>query len=181
MIAKDQLCRSIVHPKFMNAGVLDEEQFFQFGESKSEPGVYVVSIASAYILGSLDAIHEYGGGIAKASNDRFRMNTGQDPNPEACYLGFFHLRCREILNTDCEHYRISVKWQPELGCEAHFEIELSLSNSDASKAARRSCRRKTAGKLHNQSLGPQLMSSASYTEEQMDCLRNLDWTRHLTS
>lgn len=172
MFPRDVVCRAIDYPQFANGAVLDEEQAFRLQALKWPKGDYGVSVASKFSLKSVEAVHEYGLDVVAKKNARAPHRF-----PQVSYLGFFELEHQQILAQQMELYDIAVKWRPEEGCQAHYQIELSpgAAAAGATNADRRGERSELARRLREVSAGPMLLGREEYSEIELGYLRDLGY------
>ncbi|MFC5038047.1 hypothetical protein [Tianweitania sediminis] len=124
----DVLCRAALFPRFIKDGVFDIETLMRFS-TVEEDSHYAMSVGSKFLLRTSDGVHNYGCAAAQIANDNFREKNGRDPEPlnEAVhYLGFYELPFHSIKDVRgrLTNHHLSVRWVPEHGQDAHFQVEL---------------------------------------------------------
>lgn len=160
MLSRDIFARSIEHPKDFSNDVLDQEQFFQFSVSEVRKGDYALSVASRWLLRNLAGVHEYGRFVVDCKNARFRQSNGTDPNPMKKYVGSYNLFAGSIENLSLRHYQVGLRWKPEEGQDAHFEIELTHKGNGTKKELKKD-RREARSALFDARFGPDICENAA--------------------
>lgn len=173
MLPRDIFARSIEHPKDFSSNVLDQEQFFQFSESEVAKGDYALSVASRWLLRTEENVHKYGRFVAGCKNARFKAVKGTDPNPMRKYVGSYNLFAESIESLDLCHYRVGLRWKPEEGQDAHFQIELTHKGS-GTRSNLKSNRREARAALFDARFGPDICKNASRDVELSDVVSQLD-------
>jgi hypothetical protein len=144
MQQNDLASRCILYPKaFVSQSVFAPEAFFQFSQVGAAESHYALSVASRFILRTIDNAHEYGCRTAERINTGFERRAGRAPDASerTHYLGLWDLRAGAIRSIELDCYRIQLRAFPEHGEKAHFQVELILANSNASSKARKKDRR----------------------------------------
>lgn len=159
MLDGDKFSRMIEHPRAFTNGRLDPETYFQFIPTNTAKSVYALSVASKFILKTIDAVHSYGAGVAQEKNNRFLELNGHEPDPAVTYVGHYDLFLGSINRINLDYYSQGVRWVPENGRTAHFQIELYPSGN-ATKSQLKADRRKARAALFDVCMGPALCPDA---------------------
>jgi hypothetical protein len=173
MLPKDVFARSIEYPKDFSGGVLDQEQFFQFSEEEVRKNDYALSVASCWLLKTVEAVHEYGRFVADCKNVRYKELKGSGPNPMRRYVGSYSLFAEAIEGMSLSHYSVDLNWKPEEGQDAHFQIELTHNGSGGRKALKGD-RRFARAALYDARFGPEICSIASNDDDLSEIISQLD-------
>ncbi|WP_289150357.1 hypothetical protein [uncultured Salipiger sp.] len=173
MLPKDRFARSIEHPKDFSSDTIDQEQYFQLGEKPN--GVYVLSVSSRFILREDEKIHDYGRKVVAMKNERFAKEKGHDPSPLKKYIGFYEI-FEECANACTDNnYNAVIRWVPENGLDAHFEVQL-LPIGDGSAKQRKKSRRRARQILFDNKFGPEICRIAALDGDLKDAISNLTHT-----
>ncbi len=159
-MVKGVLCRSILYPKCVRAGVFDDLALVQLFDVNGDKSVYALSLASRYLLKNDIGAHGYGCRTAQRMNDAYQAREGVPAPPEkrTHYLGFYDITGRDVTSLPSEHYAITVRHLTEHGERAHFQLEFQdVSALGASKSAdktRRNDRNLSLQAMVDRMLGP---------------------------
>lgn len=132
MLNGDKLCRSALYPRCAKNGVFDEAALLQFSDVNRDGKTFALSLASRFILKTVDEAHGYGRRTATRANDGIKQrNGGEDPNEDerVHYLGFYDMYYGDLQKVSLEHYRSNVRWYLENGEQAHFQMEWHLQTT----------------------------------------------------
>ena len=173
MLPKDIFARSIEYPKDFKSDVLDQEQFLQFSKDEAKKENYALSVASRWLLRNVENVHIYGRFVAECKNDRYRAIHGTDPDPMRKYLGSYNLFTECIERLDLTHYGAELRWKPEQGQDAHFQIEL-VHNRKGSRTQLKRDRREARSVLFDCRFGPDLCEIAQQEGEYSEVLSQID-------
>ncbi len=159
----DIICRAVIYPRAINRDVFDEEQFLQFESLKdSNKTVYALSVVSYHLIRTCCEVHRYGETAAAAGNARLKAKRGYVPNEdERVYLGFYWLEYCDVLNVKMKFYGLHVKWRPEKGCDAHFQIEMRQDKFSGNRGERKRDRLVATNRIWNLLYGPCVPEPAS--------------------
>lgn len=174
MLPRDIFARSIEHPKDFPDHVLDHEQVFQFSETLEKNGKHALSVASKWLLRTTEAIHDYGRTIVEIKNDRYRETKGMDPDPLRKYVGSFYLFAKSIEGLELEKYKSELKWKPEAGQDAHFQIELTPHQIATAKELKKERRQVRQG-LFDARFGPDICDIAKNDLSLRETINNLKY------
>lgn len=159
MLPKDIFVRSIEHPKDFPSGVLDQEQFFQFSNDDLAPENYVLSVASRWLLRNIEGVHEYGRYVVQCKNERFFDRHGHGPDPMRKYLGSYSVFAESVDEVKLPNYRVDLRWKPENGQDAYFQIELILAGTGGNRTLKKD-RREMRRALFDARFGPDICDIA---------------------
>ncbi|PQZ51913.1 hypothetical protein CQ052_05100 [Ochrobactrum sp. MYb15] len=135
MFNGDIVCRSALFPRFLANGVFDENLLLDV-TSNTDKSVYSISVGSRFILRDDNGAHRYGIRAAKLGNERFLRQKGRHPEPlveKVHYVGFYDLICGDVRSVQMRFYRLGIVWKPEHGNDAHFQVDFTRNNVNATK------------------------------------------------
>ncbi|MEZ2329947.1 hypothetical protein AB6802_09500 [Mesorhizobium sp. RCC_202] len=138
MFPNDLLCRSILFPKSWPNDVFDIEALLRL--DSVDKNVHALSVASRYLLETVDGAHKYGCRAAVAGNKRLEEKNQRPPAPVAeaiHYLGFYDMRYGAVTDISLNYYEIQIRWRFENGEDAHFQIELHPKSGDSTERQRK--------------------------------------------
>lgn len=128
----DLFCRSVFFPSIaLKHDFFSDEVLMQFDAADDES--YGLSVASRCMLVDEAGAHGYGCRTSDKKNERFERENGRKPNPEdeqRFYVGFYDLRPAYFSHIKLDHYSMSLRWVPEEGEDAHFEVRLDRVAGD---------------------------------------------------
>lgn len=137
MFPEDRIFRPVIHPKVCPAGVLDEDAYFQFRKIDNE--TYRISVGSRFLARNIDGAHSFGLTVADAQDSSARRNKGLQGR--VCYyIGFYDATWGEIRQAETDTYYLELKWSPENGLDAHFNLSLCQKSTEKTKAQRKNDR-----------------------------------------
>ena len=172
MLPKDIFARALEFPKDFPDNALDPENYFQFSAMGKGSSDYALSIASRFQLRTPDAVHSYGEAVVEAKNARYILDKGVEPNPRKKYVGFYDFFAECIQRVVFQTYILRMKWRPENGQDAHFQVELLWTGADG-KEARKKDRRRAVQALYDGCFGPEILPSAHFDDELAPAIANL--------
>jgi hypothetical protein len=144
MLFDDLFCRAVLFPKAWPNNVFDVEALLRLDEISGADDRYAMSVGSRYILKDEVGAHYYGCATAEKSNQRLQRTAGRQLNTlgeTVHYLGFYDLRYGEVTEIKLTCYDVIIKWRPEDGEDAHFQVELVGKVGDWPKKQRKNERR----------------------------------------
>lgn len=145
------LCRCAIYPKFIDqtSGVFDEDQTFELVEVKRKvpgsekrvrTGVYALSLASEELAPGETSVHLYGQKVAEIQNEEYKNRIGNHPDPKRAHVGYYTIFGESLYTQEVRHHSIRIRWEPEHGANAHFQVEAFCEDASVSKTARRNDR-----------------------------------------
>lgn len=172
MLPYDVFARTIENPKDFNNDRLDRENFLKF-DQVGEGNDYVMSVASRFQLREHSQVHEYGEAVVAIKNARYAAEKGFLPNPLKRYIGFYDFFANTVLQLRLETYRTEIRYRPENGQTAHFQVEL-LWNGNGSSKARKDCRRAVREAISDGCFGPVISPDAQADPDLAGPISTLD-------
>lgn len=163
MLRGDLLCRAAIFPKFVNDDVFDEEQLFQ--PHKVNEKFYAFSVTSRFCARTENEVHAAGKNTANIQNVAYLDRKGVEPDPRSEYLGYYELLAGVLHDVNMRCYSVSIRWNPEHGNTAHFQVEFHQTSPGTSDRDRRTDRRTAINDIAKRASGPVLMQAASYSQE----------------
>lgn len=143
-IEKERFCRSIPYPQLWEEGVLALEALFRLSRIGQDD--WAISVASRYLLKSLDGAHSYGRYVVSKKNE-------VTSKERQTYIGFYDIFCTAVDEVQADHYAIDVRWRPEDGRKEHFQIEI-ISSGTGTRRERSSDRTRIIAGLAARVVGP---------------------------
>ena len=123
MLSCDILCRAAVYPRFEKSGQFDFEALIHFSEDERD--IRRLSLASRWLCGGDEGVHEFGREVAKSGNRRLAEQNKLTEETMEHYLGFYSLRYGRVRQIQSKNVDISVYWKAEAGLDQHFEVKLT--------------------------------------------------------
>ncbi|WP_156418345.1 hypothetical protein [Aureimonas sp. D3] len=165
MQPKDDLCRAALYPRFVKAGVFDDEALWSLSSIKNEIH-YAISVASRFGLRDDQGVHRYGLNAARTANEGFEARSGRKPDveQEVFYLGFYVIHADVIDSLPLHYFSASIKYAPEHGEREHFQIEIYLSDKNSSTRQRKKDRVALRVGLAAKMRGPKVYTSDEIAE-----------------
>lgn len=173
MLPKDVFARTLEHPKDFSGDTIDPENFFQFTAMQKGSTDYAMSVASRFQLSSVDLVHEYGVAVVETKNARHKLEKGADPDPRKKYVGFYDFFAECVASFILSTYRSQIKWRPEVGQQAHFQVEL-IWDGLGDKNLRKDDRRAASRALYDSCFGPEVFFGAHEDIDLATCIANLE-------
>lgn len=158
MLPYDIFARTMENPKDFRSDRLDRESFLTFS-SVGKNNDYVMSVVSRFQLHEDSKVHEYGEATVAMKNSRYAEANGYFPDPMKRYIGFYDFYAKSVLSLDLETYSTDIRYRPEHGQTAHFQVELSWNGSGGDKA-RKNCRRRVRDAISDGCFGPVISPAA---------------------
>lgn len=127
---RDVFARLALYPKFISpqSGVFDLAFLIKFVES--EDGRWqAMSVVNRTELRDARDVHSYGCRAAKHADNDFTRRKGRPPDEETeahHYLGFYDFEWAAAKYAPVLYYEVSIRWKPEHGERAHFQVEMIL-------------------------------------------------------
>lgn len=152
MLPYDIFARTMENPKDFKDDRLDRESFLQF-EQIEKSNHYALSVASRFQLSEDSQVHAYGEATVATKNERYLAQNGSFPDPMKRYIGFYDFFAKSVLDLQLETYTPIIKYKPENGQTAHFQVEIYWNGKGGAKA-RKECRRKLREAISDGCFGP---------------------------
>jgi len=172
MLPRDIFARALEFPKDFPNDAFDPENYFQFSAMGKGSADYALSVASRFQLGTVEAVHSYGLAVVEAKNARYTLDKGVEPDPRKKYVGFYDFFAECIESVTFKTYNVRMKWRPENGRDAHFQVELLWTGADG-KEARKKDRRRAVQALYDGCFGPEILPIAHFDVELAPAIANL--------
>ncbi|GGE17831.1 hypothetical protein GCM10011345_24530 [Gemmobacter megaterium] len=152
MLPYDIFARTMETPKDFKDDRLDRENFLKFDQiGKSND--YVMSVASRFQLCEPSQVHEYGEATVAVKNNRYLALNGVFPDPMKRYIGFYDFYAKSALDLKLTTYTSMIKYRPEHGQTAHFQVEIYWNGLGSSRD-RKECRRQMREAISDGCFGP---------------------------
>lgn len=173
MLPRDVFARTLEFPKDFSGDTIDPESLFQFSAMKKGGADYAMSVASRFQLCAVDMVHRYGLAVVEAKNARHRLEKGVDPDPRKKYVGFYDFFAECVDGFILKTYKPRIKWRPEVGQKAHFQLEL-IWDGLGDKNLRKDDRRAASRALFDSCFGPEIFADAQEDSDLAGCIASLE-------
>lgn len=127
MLPDDCVCRSVLYPRGFAQDDVFELATFMRADRRKGTDIFALSVGSRVLLKNDEGAHAYGQASAKVANEGLLERSGLEELPAdqvVHYLGFYDIAYGDVLSTRSDWFWLDVRYRPEHGNDAHFEIEL---------------------------------------------------------